>query len=68
MEHRKHKEPPFTKPIPIEQPEDPEPPIEDPDGGRRGRRREKKEKTEKRGWDITRIITKFFSEENEIKE
>jgi cell division protein FtsA len=70
MERRKHKEPPFARPIPVE-PVEPEqqPEEEDKKGtGRRGSRRTPKDKGEKRGFDITRIITKFFSEENEIKE
>ena len=67
MERRKHKDVPFVKPVPVE-PEEPAQPATEDGGSRKPTRREKKEKGEKRGFDITRIITKFFSEENEIKE
>ena len=69
MERRKHKEAPFAKPAPVEISVEEESQEEDKkDTGRRSGRRTPREKGEKRGFDITRIITKFFSEENEIKE
>ena len=67
MEKAKHKEPIFVVPTqPVAEPEE----IEDqPEEPRRTRRKPKKEKESGRGFfDITNIITKFFSEENEIKE
>ena len=69
MERRKHKDAPFAKPNPVE-PETPEQPEEqEEDSGRGRRRRTPKDKGEKKHrFDITNIITKFFSEENEIKE
>ena len=71
MERRKHPEPPFTKPIPVVEEETVQQPEEDEEGESRKSRRSKKQK-DKEGkghrFDITKIITKFFSEENEIKE
>ena len=69
MERRKHKDAPFSKPTtvetPVEMTEEEEQKEKEP---RRTRRTPKNGGEKRHGFDITRIITKFFSEENEIKE
>ena len=71
MERRKHPEPPFTKPIPVVEEETvQQPEVEEEEESRKSRRSKKQKDKEGKGhrFDITKIITKFFSEENEIKE
>ena len=68
MERRKHPDAPFAKPVSVE-PEEPEQQPEEEEESSRSRRRKSKDKEGKRhGFDITKIITKFFTEENEVKE
>ena len=67
MERAKHKQPVIVipqKPVEpvVEEEEQPEEPT------RRMRRKQKNDGEKKHRLDLTKIITKFFSEENEIKE
>ena len=68
MERAKHKEPviviPHKPAEPVEETEEQQP----EETSRRSRRRPKNEGEKKHRLDLTKIITKFFSEENEIKE
>ena len=66
MERAKHKEPIIV--IPHKPAEEVEEQEEQPEEPSRRSRRQKKERKGHRMLDLTQIITKFFSEENEIKE
>ena len=70
MERLKHPEHLFTAPVSAEQSEPEEQPEVEEEDSRSHRRKAKEKDPERkrRGFDITKIITKFFSEENEIKE
>ena len=68
MERAKHKEPIIVIPHkPVEEVEEQEEEQQE-EVSRRSRRRSKNEGEKKHRLDLTKIITKFFSEENEIKE
>ena len=68
MERAKHKEPIRVIPVqPADDTEETSEPTEEPSRGR-GRRSSRGTKAGHRRFDLPQIITKFFTEENEIKE
>lgn len=67
IDRRKHKEAPFVKPSSIE-PEASEQTASEEESDTKPHRRQREKTDKKPRFSITNIITKFFSEENEIKE
>ena len=68
MDHLKHPKKPFTNVKQVEETEEEGLEMEDGKQKTEDRRRRRDREGKKRSFDITKIITKIFSEENEIDE